>query len=200
MDTTRHVVGILLVVLFPPALIYWLVIHPFTTSWRKLGAAKTYLIVFPAMVVLDVLLYLIRGRLMGLDLGTNWVLVGVGLCLYGVAILISIRCRRQLSVRILVGVPEVSDESSPGKLLQDGIYGVVRHPRYLSVVVGTLGMALVINYVGVYAITLLLYALLYVIIRLEERELLARFGQEYAEYQSRVPRLIPRIRRKSADA
>ena len=31
---------------------------------------------------------------------------------------------------------------------------------------------------------------------LEERRLLARFGDAYREYQQRVPMLIPRLRRK----
>jgi protein-S-isoprenylcysteine O-methyltransferase Ste14 len=35
-----------------------------------------------------------------------------------------------------------------------------------------------------------------VIIPLEERELLSRFGEEYVQYKKRVPRYFPAIRKK----
>ena len=35
---------------------------------------------------------------------------------------------------------------------------------------------------------------LLLIVELEERELLARFGSPYLEYQARVPRFLPRVR------
>lgn len=53
---------------------------------------------------------------------------------------------RQLSIPILLGIPEVSRaEDRTGKLLKDGIYRVVRHPRYLSAGIGVVGNALFIN-------------------------------------------------------
>jgi protein-S-isoprenylcysteine O-methyltransferase Ste14 len=200
MDTIRYVLGVMLVILFPPALLYWVAIHPFARLWRKVGAATTYLLVVPSMAVVGALLYLIRGWLLGADLGTNWFLAVPGLGLYVIAIVIGFQVRKHLSFRIVVGLPEVAKDSPPGKLLQEGIYATVRHPRYLNIIIATLGMALVINYLGVYILTLLLIMLLYLIILLEERELLGRLGEKYADYQRRVPRLIPRFRRKTVES
>ena len=78
-------------------------------------------------------------------------------------------------------------------MIQEGIYGVVRHPRYLAVAIGTAGFAMVVNYLGVYLVWLGSVLTLLLVVPLEERELGDRFGAEYEEYRSRVPVLIPRV-------
>jgi len=103
---------------------------------------------------------------------------------------------KYLSVRTLVGLPELSQpELQKGKLLREGIYGVVRHPRYLSALVSLVGIALVSNYIGLYILVLLLLPVGHLTMVLEERELVERFGDAYRQYQREVPRLIPRFRR-----
>jgi len=82
-----------------------------------------------------------------------------------------------------------------GKLLREGVYGVVRHPRYLSAGIGMIANALIVNYLGVYVLLIAVVPPGYLMLVLEERELLGRFGDAYREYQRDVPRLIPRPRR-----
>jgi hypothetical protein len=100
--------------------------------------------------------------------------------------------RRELGTKTLLGLPELSERAYPGRLLQDGIYRVIRHPRYLSVIVGTPAFALVANYLGAYLVLLICLLVLYPVIVLEERELVRRFGRDYEEYRSQVPAIIPR--------
>ena len=59
--------------------------------------------------------------------------------------------------------------------------------------IGTLAWALFVNYVGVYVLAILTLPGLYLVAVLEERELLERFGDEYARYRERVPRFVPRL-------
>ena len=55
---------------------------------------------------------------------------------------------------------------------------MVRHPRYLMVAIGVVGWTLMAQYTGVYAIGLASLAGLVLIVRLEERDLVARFGPQ----------------------
>jgi protein-S-isoprenylcysteine O-methyltransferase Ste14 len=89
--------------------------------------------------------------------------------------------------------PELSQRRYPGKLLTEGIYAKVRHPRYVEALLGTLGYALFANYLAVYIAFLLAIPALYLVVLLEERELRDRFGAEYEEYSRRVPRFVPRF-------
>jgi len=93
----------------------------------------------------------------------------------------------------LVGIPEFSKADNKGQVLSEGIYGRVRHPRYVAIMIGTLAWALFVNYVGVYVLAILTLPGLYLVAVLEERELLERFGDEYARYRERVPRFVPRL-------
>ena len=192
MDTARRVLGILLAISLPPALIYWFVVHPFIAFWRKLGTMTTYIIVASGFVGMAAWLYTVRDGVLSTDYGTNWWLVALGAILYLYSAWIRIRMRKYLSFRTLAGVPEVANERQ--NLITNGIFGEVRHPRYLSVVVGITGFALVINYLGIYLLTALMYPAIYFVILLEERELVERFGEAYREYQQRVPQIIPRHR------
>jgi len=195
-DRVRHVLGVIGVITLPPGLLFWLVIHPWARWWRRLGAIRTYLIVLPVVVAFGALLFQIRGRLLGADLGMNWGLTSIALVLYGVMTWFELQYWRYLSIATAIGIPELSPtEHRKGKLLQEGIYRVVRHPRYLSAGIGIIANALIIDYVGMYVLILLLFPAGYVMVVLEERELLNRFGEEYRRYQGEVPRVLPRLHR-----
>jgi protein-S-isoprenylcysteine O-methyltransferase Ste14 len=76
-------------------------------------------------------------------------------------------------------------------LVTTGIYGVIRHPSYLGLLVNALGWALVFRSgVGV-LLTALLVPPLVLRIRAEEALLRTQFGGEYAAYCARTSRLIP---------
>jgi len=156
----------------------------------------TYLIVVPVVVAFGALLFRFRGPLLGADLGTNWSLIAIALVLYGVTTWLEFQYWRQLSIATLVGIPELSPAGQrQGRLLQEGIYRVVRHPRYLSAGVGVMANALFINYARIYLLILLLVPPGYVMTVFEERELIDRFGEGYRKYQREVPRFIPRWRK-----
>ena len=196
-DIARYFLGVFLVIALPPGLLFWLLIHPWARWWRRLGPIRTYLIVTPVLVALGALLFRVRGPLLGPDLGTNWSLIAIALVLYGGMTWLELQYWRHLSIATLIGVPELlPTEQRKGRLLQDGIYRVVRHPRYLSAGIGLIANALLINYVGLYILILLAFPAGYPLLALEERELIDRFGEAYREYQREVPRLIPRLRRR----
>jgi protein-S-isoprenylcysteine O-methyltransferase Ste14 len=87
--------------------------------------------------------------------------------------------------------PEGDEEGLTQYLVTTGIYARVRHPLYLAgILVFTFNPYITRNWLTVSAM-----AVIYFLIGafLEERRLLARFGDEYRRYAERVPRFIPRI-------
>jgi len=76
-------------------------------------------------------------------------------------------------------------------LVTSGIYGVIRHPSYLGLLVMSLGWGLAFrSWVGVLLAALMLVPLV-ARIRAEERLLRTQFGAEYDAYRARTSRLIP---------
>ena len=76
-------------------------------------------------------------------------------------------------------------------LVTNGIYGVIRHPSYLGLLVNSLGWGLAFRSgVGV-LLTALLIAPLLARINSEENLLRAQFGGEYQLYCTHTARLIP---------
>lgn len=82
----------------------------------------------------------------------------------------------------------------PGhELVTSGVYGVIRHPSYLGLLVSTLGWALVFDSgVGILLTGLTLVPLVARIVA-EEALLESQFGAQYAAYRSRTWRLLPLI-------
>ena len=82
----------------------------------------------------------------------------------------------------------------PGhQLVTDGIYGTVRHPSYLGLIIMGLGWALTFRSgAGVILAGLVIPPLL-ARIRSEEALLRAQFGEQYESYRERTSRLIPGI-------
>jgi protein-S-isoprenylcysteine O-methyltransferase Ste14 len=82
----------------------------------------------------------------------------------------------------------------PGHTLgTSGVYGVIRHPSYLGLLVSSLGWALAFRSgVGVLLAALLIPPLI-ARIGAEETLLRTQFGGEYVAYRGRTWRLIPGI-------
>jgi len=78
-------------------------------------------------------------------------------------------------------------------LVTSGVYGVIRHPSYLGLLINSLGWSLAFRSgVGV-LLTMLLIPILLSRISAEEDLLRTQFGDEYRAYCSHTSRLIPGI-------
>jgi protein-S-isoprenylcysteine O-methyltransferase Ste14 len=82
----------------------------------------------------------------------------------------------------------------PGhKLVTDGIYGVVRHPSYLGMLINLLGWVLVFRSAIGIVLWLLIFPPLLARIRVEEALLAQQFGAAYEAYRANTARLLPGI-------
>ena len=194
MDTARYVVAILMLVGVAYAIPYWFIVHPFVRFWRRLGMRTTYAILIVISLVLAVAAFALRDRILTVDYGTSIPLIALAVLCYVAAIAIQLRVKRHLKFRILAGAPELESSGKGGKLLQEGIYSRIRHPRYMSFMFGVVAIALFTNYLAMYVLVLLSAAALYFVVLLEEKERRNRFGDDYVRYSERVPRFIPQMR------
>jgi protein-S-isoprenylcysteine O-methyltransferase Ste14 len=193
MDSIRYYLALLLVIGVPPPCVYWLIIHPLAQFWRDVGPRWTFTIVGTLVVATAAGLFLARASLLSVEFGTRSPLVVAGLLLLAAGMWVEVHCRRHLGIGTLVGLPEVDPARYTPKLLTEGIYGRIRHPRYVAGVLSLLSLALVANYLVAYVVVVLMVPTLYLIAILEERELLERFGAEYEAYSRRVPRFVPKL-------
>lgn len=127
----------------------------------------------------------------GLLWGDSWRAVALGVCgvvLLGAAALTGIAGAWALG-RSLTPFPQ---PSCTGRLVQRGVYGLMRHPLYTAVILASIGWALFEAswpaMVGAGALALLLDAKA----RREELWLRQQFP-EYSDYEKRVRRFLPWI-------
>ncbi len=189
-DKIRYFAALLIEIGTPPAVLYWLLVHPFTRFWRRLGVLTSLVILFALMAVSGYGMYLIRQPLLAVDFGFQWPLAVVGILLYLARVRTEFKIRKQLKGRILVGIAEIAGETESSPLLTDDVYARSRNPRYLNMMFFMVAFSLVTNYLFVWATAAVTPLALYLIVRLEEKELLQRYGDEYRDYCEQVPRFL----------
>jgi len=98
--------------------------------------------------------------------------------------------------------PEVMrDPSMHGEaLIADGPYRFVRNPLYLGLWLSALALALLMPVTGAVFMLVLLVSFQIRLIFAEEAYLTSQLGQPYADYCARVPRLVPALRPRTAEA
>jgi protein-S-isoprenylcysteine O-methyltransferase Ste14 len=190
MDKARYFIAVMMVVMLPPSIGSWYLIHPFAQFWRRLGTVATFSIVYSLLISACLLLWECRTLLIGADLGTQPVLLVLAIPAASVGIVIARRRRRLLTSRVLMGVPEISTRDK-GRLLTEGIYAQTRNPRYLELLAFAFAYVAFASYAGIWIVYALSFPALHLVVLLEERELRERFGAAYEDYCRRVPRYIP---------
>jgi protein-S-isoprenylcysteine O-methyltransferase Ste14 len=85
-----------------------------------------------------------------------------------------------------------------GRLVSDGLYSRIRHPQYLGLILVIL--ACLIQWPTVLTIILapFMIARYLLLAQEEDRDLEARFGEEFRRYKERVPGLLPLIKDPSS--
>ena len=79
-----------------------------------------------------------------------------------------------------------------GKLISDGTYQYIRHPRYLGRGVIAFGLAIIANNILALLVAAIHTVAFWSLIPSEEYELARRFGDKFGSYTRRVPALIPK--------
>ncbi len=183
------------VMVWPVIPLFWIPVHRFPRLFRRLGKL-TY--IMPAILwpPLAFVIFIYRGPLLHyrFDLPLSFRTAGTLLLAAGIAL--QLRTGVLLSLRGLMGIPEISPGTSD-RLVREGVFSIVRHPTYLSHTMMLTGMFFLTSVAAVGIVALLDFAVINAfVIPLEERELFARFGADYVEYRKKVPRYFPRMGKK----
>ena len=171
-----------------PIPIYWLILHPFGSFWRTRVRAAFWFAGLTAWTAGGALLWMFRHALLSTHTGHPWPAIGLGFALIGVEIYLFARVERELGSRRLVGHAELT---GTGEMFAGGLYAHVRHPRYTGMFCAVLGAALLVGTLRLWVVLAIWWVFALLVIRLEERELAARFGAAYAAYRKRVPAFLP---------
>lgn len=194
MSTLRYFLALFLVVGLPPLFLYWLLLHPFVRFWRSRGIGLTYGSLLTITAASMIVMFSMRHYLLSIDYGTNYLLVVLGLFCLALAACMRLAIHKGLSIKVLLGLPEIAPDRFPRTLVTDGIYGRMRHPRYVQLLIALAGYALIANYLAAYLVVALWVPSVYVIALLEEKELRDHFGEVYQDYCRQVPRFLPKLR------
>jgi protein-S-isoprenylcysteine O-methyltransferase Ste14 len=174
---------------------FWLIIHPWANYWRS-RQTSPYRVLVPIWVGMWVLLGLITSPWRDLLLYDSWWTWIPAAVLFAIGAWIYRRSGTGFSAVQLGGLPEVTPGHREQRLAISGIRARVRHPVYLGhfceMVTWSVGTGLAVCY----ALTTFALVTGAIMIRLEDRELEQRFGEEYRDYRSRVPAILPKMLRK----
>jgi len=88
---------------------------------------------------------------------------------------------------------KVAETHRPERIVTSGVYSIVRHPQYFAGMLAHIGFSFLLSGMKSLLATPLVIAVVYIISWKEEKELSKEFGQEYEDYQSEVPMLIPKV-------
>ena len=168
-------------------------------EWAGAGVVQAFVIAFYAeMYGFPVTIYFLA-RVFNLDIAGNfwdgnlWVYltgepaamfvsmgIGYTIAFFGITLLTA-------------GWREAYRANKQKRLAAGGLYTVVRHPQYTGIFLALFGEGVVhwptIFSLAAFPIVVIAYTLL---ARREERQMTEKFGDEYRQYQSRVPMFVPR--------
>ena len=193
---TIDAVALVYAILFFPAPFFWLIIHPAIRFWRRFGN-RSFWIALPVWTVWGVALVLLRHRIFAERADRNALTTAAGTLFVAVALWIGYRVHQDLGFKPLGGLPEVNPSRYSGGVVSSGIYGRVRHPRYVEYMLTFTGLALLTGAGGIFLLAIVTVLLYLIVAPLEERELREHYGREYEMYAQTVPRFVPRLRRRA---
>jgi protein-S-isoprenylcysteine O-methyltransferase Ste14 len=161
---------------------------PQTEHWYRL--AYNFIAIITLLPILLLPILLIDEQIYRIPL--PWVILTLALQLFAIVILVL--GVRQTGTTSFIGLSQLllPEDTSPPRLVTDGLYRYVRHPLY------TCGLVIIwLTPIMTWNLLALIIGLTgYIIIGayFEERKLLLEFGDAYAEYRQRTPMLVPGLR------
>lgn len=173
-------------------------------EWTRAGVLQAFIIAFYAEMYGFPLTIYFLARYFGLDLawsegGNLWAQLFGTPVAHLVAMALGYTIVFFGATLVADGWRRVHRARREGRLVTEGVYSRVRHPQYTGLFLIVFGEGIVhwptIFSVVAFPVIVVAYTIL---ARKEERRMVAELGDEYRQYQRRVPMFIPR--RRNGDA
>ncbi len=183
-------VALITIIIWPVVPLFWIPVHGLSKIFKRLGLL-TYIMPLTTWLPLAYFIYSQRDFLLQFKTGFPMTINIIGIVLLITGTLLHIWTGKLLGFWGLLGLPEISAKVRSG-LVTEGAFSVVRHPTYLAHTLMFIGIFFMTEVIAVGIVTLVDFVLVNVIIiPLEDRELLDRFGEEYKDYKKKVPGFFP---------
>jgi protein-S-isoprenylcysteine O-methyltransferase Ste14 len=150
-----------------------------SSSWRDFLPATLTSILFVAQIIVGI--YLLS------EVSQIQILAYVGVGLYAVSGLV-FGCFSIVEFRKKGGVRRGESYVHTTKLVDTGIYSIVRHPQYVTFMVWALAGMLLFQHWVVLLLGVPIFPLTYVDLVKADRDAIEKFGDDYKAYIRRVPR------------
>jgi len=86
---------------------------------------------------------------------------------------------------------EVAETHKAKKVITSGMYSYIRHPQYFGGFLAHIGISLLISAFFSLIVTPIIFLVIYVMIKKEEKELIKEFRETYRTYKNKVPMFMP---------
>jgi protein-S-isoprenylcysteine O-methyltransferase Ste14 len=179
-----HVVGIVILVIWPVFWIYWIAASIGVKKGRT-GGTRVAGVRVPIILIV---LILVRLAFRGHAFTDNPWLQGVGLAVFLLGLGLAVWARLYLG-RNWGGPMTRKDEP---ELVTTGPYRTIRHPIYTGIILGLVGTAIAVSWYWLIAVVVLGAYFIYSAIR-EERYLAETFPDTYPDYKRSTKMLVPFI-------
>jgi len=171
---------------------FWLLIHPRADYWRA-RKDSPYRVLLPVWIVMWIAVGLFTSRWRhAVFYTTLWTWIPAVL-LFLAGLWIYSQSGKRFSRAQLGGLPEVLPNHREQRLVTSGIRSRVRHPVYLAHLCQLAAWSVGTGLMVCYALTAFAMVTGAIMIRLEDAELQQRFGEEYKQYKTTVPSILPRL-------
>lgn len=180
----KDLLAIITIIVWPIVPLFWIPIHGLSKIFKRIGIFSYIMpiIVWPPLAYF---IYINKNFFLQYKIQIPVVFQFIGYLFFLLGGSLQIWTGILLGLWGLMGLPEITQIR--GRLITKGPYSIVRHPTYLSHTLMFSGIFLITEVLTVGIITILdIIVINFIVIPLEEKELIERFGEEYKIYRNQV--------------
>ncbi len=194
MDSFYRLLAICTLAAWPVIPLFWIPVHLFHYKGKRRAGRLVYVLI--ALAWLPCLWAVLKSGDLLLSVcfhlplfikGTGWIMFMSGIALQTWTALVM--------GKTIIGIPEVT-ETGESPHVTTPPFNWCRHPTYLSHSLMFFGAAILTGYAALFVLAALDFIITYfIIIPLEERELIKRLGKSYEHYMNETPKFFIKIRK-----